>query len=414
MSLQAETMVCDLIDRDKACWKMQAIDALFLPHEAEEIKKIPLSNRLPTDKQIWACSPNGLFTVCSAYWVAREMVRPRNFNSSLDDGRYRQFWTKIWKIQVPHKIRHFTWRACRDVLPTKVNLVKRKVLQDDHCEKCNLAAENSNHLFWTCKRARELWECSKLVLPFTSDQVFSFKDMLWSLCMEVESALKVVAKMVTCVWALWGNRNVICQGGKQKSGLELIRGATQYLEEFYDATNVKNVVRTPTTQQVRWLSPQGQTYKANVDGAVFAKLKAMGIGVVIRDMEGKVKASLSQKIKAPLGPVEAKAKAFEMGIQLAKDMDIRDVLIKGDSLIVQRALNELASPPPLVDVVILGIQDACADFHHIAFTHVGYQGNKSAHLSAKYAKGIDDVSVWIEEIPCVIEQALIHNVMSFQ
>ena len=64
-----------------------------------------------------------------------------------------------------------------------------------------------------------------------------------------------------------------------------------------------------------------------------------------------------------------------------------------------------------MDAVILGIQDTCADFHHIAFTHVGCQGNKSAHLLAKYAKGIDDVSVWIEEIPCVIEQALIHDVI---
>lgn len=84
-------------------------------------------------------------------------------------------------------------------------------------------------------------------------------------------------------------------------------------------------------------------------------------------------------------------------------MGTKDVLIEGDSLIVQRALNELASPPQSVDAVILGIQDACADFHHIAFTHVGSQGNKSAHLLAKYAKGIDDVSIWIEEILCVIE-----------
>lgn len=92
MFLQAETLVCDLIDRENACWKTKVIDALFLPHEAEEIKKIPLSNHLPADKQIWACSPNGLlFTVRSAYWVAREMSRPRNFSSYSAEGRNRQF-----------------------------------------------------------------------------------------------------------------------------------------------------------------------------------------------------------------------------------------------------------------------------------------------------------------------------------
>ena len=42
------------------------------------------------------------------------------------------------------------------------------------------------------------------------------------------------------------------------------------------------------------------------------------------------------------------------------------------------------------------------------------EGNKPAHLLAKYAKGIDDVSVWIEEISCVIKQVLIPDVMFFQ
>ena len=59
--------MCDLIDRDHACWKTEAVDTLFLPHKAEEIKKIPLSSRLPADRQIWACSPNGVFNVRSAY-----------------------------------------------------------------------------------------------------------------------------------------------------------------------------------------------------------------------------------------------------------------------------------------------------------------------------------------------------------
>ena len=50
MFLQAKALVCDLIDQEKACWKTKAIDALLLPHEAEEIKKISLSTHLPADK----------------------------------------------------------------------------------------------------------------------------------------------------------------------------------------------------------------------------------------------------------------------------------------------------------------------------------------------------------------------------
>ena len=197
-------------------------------------------------------------------------------------------------------------------------------------------------------------------------------------------------------------------------GLETFRWATQYLEEYYAATSTETDVRLPSIQPVRWLPLQDQTYKVNVDEAVFTKLKAMGIGVVIRDKEGKFKVALSKKIKLPLGPIEAKAMAVEVGVQFTKDVGIRDAMVEGDSLIMQRALNELAPRPPLVDAVIVGIKVSCADFHHIAFTHMRRQGNIPTHLLAKYAKGIDDSSIWIEESLSFIKQALIHDVMSFQ
>ena len=81
--------------------------------------------------------------------------------------------------------------------------------------------------------------------------------MLWCLLMEVESTPEMVAKVVTYAWVLWGNRNEIRQGGKWKTRLELVRGATQYLEEFYFANNVEDVVRTSSIQPIRWVPPQG-------------------------------------------------------------------------------------------------------------------------------------------------------------
>ena len=87
-------------------------------------------------------------------------------------------------------------------------------------------------------------------------------------------------------------------------------------------------------------------YKANVDGAVFLDLKVVGIGAVIKDENGSVVAALSRKIYASLGAVEAKAKAFEMGLQFAKDVGVRDLILEGDSLNVYRALLDLTSPPP--------------------------------------------------------------------
>ena len=63
MFMQAHTMVSGLIDKENASWKSEVVDALFLPHEAEVIKSIPLSVHFLANKQVWACSSNGVFMV---------------------------------------------------------------------------------------------------------------------------------------------------------------------------------------------------------------------------------------------------------------------------------------------------------------------------------------------------------------
>ena len=51
-------------------------------------------------------------------------------------------------MNVSHKIRHFAWRAAKDILPTKANLVHRHVLLDDTCEECGLMAKSMVHFFF--------------------------------------------------------------------------------------------------------------------------------------------------------------------------------------------------------------------------------------------------------------------------
>lgn len=40
-----------------------------------------------------------------------------------DGGSMRAYWKKLWKFQVLNKVRDFIWRAAKDILPTKTNLV---------------------------------------------------------------------------------------------------------------------------------------------------------------------------------------------------------------------------------------------------------------------------------------------------
>ena len=48
----------------------------------------------------------------------------------------------------------------------------------------------------------------------------------------------------------------------------------------------------------------------NTDGAVFSKHKWTGIGVLVRDDQGRVVDAMSKKLMLPLGALEVDAKAL--------------------------------------------------------------------------------------------------------
>ena len=116
-----------------------------------------------------------------------------------------------------------------------------------------------------------------------------------------------------------------------------------YLEEFQLANH--RIQEKKLEVEVGWALPQPPWFKINVNGAVFERLRAMGIGVVIRDHLGMVCAMLSMKIHTLLGLFEIEAKAMEEGMRFAWDRGISTAIFEGDSMVVYNSLTGLVTPP---------------------------------------------------------------------
>ena len=86
------------------------------------------------------------------------------------------------------------------------------------------------------------------------------------------------------------------------------------------------------------------------------------------------------------------------------------LFLKGDSLVVYNALCGSSIPPSMIAPVVRGILMSRGPLDSIDFSHVKRQGNRPAHLLAKHALGIVDYLTWMEETPCILEQALLHDV----
>ena len=143
--------VSALINSATKEWKVDLIKQCFIPQDVEAILSIPLSAHGARDRLIWTVSRNGKFSVRSAYRLAQSTQEGGGQATSSDQSVARKIWRGIWSMKVPNKVKHFTWKACRNILATKENLWRRKVTQEGICKECGDTIESTTHLFWFCK-----------------------------------------------------------------------------------------------------------------------------------------------------------------------------------------------------------------------------------------------------------------------
>ena len=161
--LLGEMAVSDLINPEINVWRSEFIHSNFHQDDAEAICRIHLSRRQVADSIIWSYNNNGNFSVKSAYRVARRIQREDRAGSSTSSA-YTKIWKVLWNLKIPNKIKVFGWRACADILPTRVNLVRRRVLTYDKCPICLREPENTIHVLWECAAVQDIWagSCQKL------------------------------------------------------------------------------------------------------------------------------------------------------------------------------------------------------------------------------------------------------------
>ena len=83
---------------------------------------IPLSERLPADRLVWAYMPKGNFTIRSAYKVAMASSSNNNFGGSSNEQKSKSFWKTLWRLNISNKVKLFAWKASKNILATKANL----------------------------------------------------------------------------------------------------------------------------------------------------------------------------------------------------------------------------------------------------------------------------------------------------
>ena len=289
-----------LINQATRCWRREVIDHCFNAIEAEVIKTIPLSTHAQRDSLVWPFTPNGQYTVNSGYrFLAKESNEFQLPHQSVPHPPV--CWKKLWKLNVPNKIKNFAWHSCREALLTKANLCRRKITVDAICDRCKVRTEDCSHALFFCSSVQEVWAADQqwqwlsTLSGKTAGEIFNH-------ALEED---KDPSLLVYTAWTLWNHRNK-CREPQYPLN-QVLQFAKDRRKEFQIAQSTfsKQMHRKHT----RWKPPKAGQFKVNYDGAIFREQGRAGIGVVIRNSDGAVLASLSQQIPLPTTVAQVEALA---------------------------------------------------------------------------------------------------------
>ncbi|KAL0010846.1 hypothetical protein SO802_005954 [Lithocarpus litseifolius] len=360
---EEEVLVSSLINHDLQVWRRDFIMANFNREEGEAICDILLSRRHVPDSVYWKHSKDGNFTVKSAYKVAKSLLKKEDWAGSSSGGGVSRVWAAIWKLRIPNKMKVFGWRACHDILPTRRNLKKKRVLLDELCPVCSRDQESTIHALWECEAAQDIWHGSARALQKCGTGQTDFITLLEYLLDRMEKT--EVELMIVQAWLIWNQRNRVVHGGKFMDPGWLNKRAVELLEEYQRSQDSLHADAVQgTTRQVTqnvgtsWQPPPQSVYKLNYDAAMFIDNASSGFGVVIRNFRGEVMAAMTAKGPAVQCSEEAELLACRKAMEFAIDAGFTVLIVEGDSVNAMRSIISVKENQSALGHVIEYVDDS--------------------------------------------------------
>ncbi|KAF5481630.1 hypothetical protein F2P56_002269, partial [Juglans regia] len=175
--------------------------------------------------------------------------------------------------------------------------------------------------------------------------------------------------------------------GKFENPSQIAQAALQSTKDFKEANDREKVdlITGRPTGLTTWSPPPLKVYKANWDASVDRVHSRMGVGVVIRNWEGSVTATLSSSRCIFPDAKLAEAMAALRAVLFCKQIGISRVLLEGDALNVVNDINSEAKDWSSVGLIIQDIKTELQNLEYGSVHFISRNSNCIAHCLAKNA-----------------------------
>ncbi|XP_059454900.1 uncharacterized protein LOC132185097 [Corylus avellana] len=375
--LESDARVCSLIDENTKWWNKELVYNILCKEEADIVCSMPICPRQQGDCMVWAGSRKGDFSVRSAYHFAKSMMENGTASSSSSTEQSTQVWRDIWRVRGPRVLTSFLRKLRTNILPTKANLHRKGVIEDPTCPICKLEPETVRHVLWNCPPASGVWlEC-----PARIQKCIVVEDSFLNIFQQMRDkfGMKDLQFIVITARLIWLRRNEYVFDGEFMDPSALFRRATEQLatSNSADQSRRDNLFKPNVFMEARWKPPNMGSVKANWDAAVDRGSRKIGIGIVLRDYEGKFVAPGTCVLSAPLDPAYAEA----YGVRKLADFlrGFRKIEVEGDALEIVQAMRSDSICMRSYGRLVEGPKHLLNSAVQWEAKHVRRCGNKAAH-----------------------------------
>ncbi|WOH11565.1 hypothetical protein DCAR_0831054 [Daucus carota subsp. sativus] len=174
-----------------------------------------------------------------------------------------------------------------------------------------------------------------------------------------------------------------------------------------DRTRNTPVLNTSTR---RWQVPQRDWVKINLDAAIFADIKKIGIGGVIRDANGNFVKAVCKQLDGLWSPREAEALSLKEILSWTKQHGFTRCVFETDSKLLVDACNG-SSGRSYFHIIVSECVDLIKHFENVLVRFVHRSANEVAHMLARASRSTPDLQEWENVAPSFLSNVLTYDLI---
>lgn len=253
----------------------------------DNIYRIHISLSDLSDKLIWSLDKKSIFSVKSAHFLSSFPAPLLTQAPSPSLVNHPPFpWNLIWSLNIPPKVKHFLWCACKETLPVNENLLIRRMSIMDLYHLCKEAKESTMHCLVTYKLVAPVWYASCLCLRTSALISTPFYELIKSWCdlnsVSKLKGLNILSTIAIFTWNIWKARNKVVF---DKVEFNMLNSSSTAFRMMSDSLVRFGAFFMPDVRNdsLAWKPPMEDLVKVNFDGAFFSSSLFGRVGVMVCD-----------------------------------------------------------------------------------------------------------------------------------